>query len=216
MQKYTIVTCKSLLFHILNTGQWSENGRSTLVLATSNMSAISQWDLVSRWASRHGQLWWDQVTSYCSDTLEPLRMETSTINLLRVHISLTHSWSWALLEKPPIVQPLENFPEFYGTRTFITVLTGTLHWLLLLLLLFILAANGFSPGGSGTTIRHSTQITHVTQYKTPRSNKTQHTKLHKQQRTHYTQWTQWKYTYNYSKYNYNYNYINEIWILIKN
>jgi hypothetical protein len=30
--------------------------------------------------------------------------------------SLTHSWSWALLEKPPIVQLLKNFPAFYGTR----------------------------------------------------------------------------------------------------
>jgi hypothetical protein len=28
--------------------------------------------------------------------------------------------SWALLEKLPIVQPLRNFPAFYGTRRFIT------------------------------------------------------------------------------------------------
>jgi hypothetical protein len=31
------------------------------------------------------------------------------------------------------------------------------------ILLFILTANGFSPGGSGTTIRHNTQTTHITQ-----------------------------------------------------
>jgi hypothetical protein len=37
------------------------------------------------------------------------------------------SWSWALLEKPQIVQLLENFPEFYGTRRFITVFTRALH-----------------------------------------------------------------------------------------
>jgi hypothetical protein len=37
--------------------------------------------------------------------------------------SLTHSWSWALLEKLPIVQLLENFPAFYGTRRFITAFT---------------------------------------------------------------------------------------------
>jgi hypothetical protein len=37
--------------------------------------------------------------------------------------SLTHSWSWALLEKLPIVQLLENFPTFYGTRRFITAFT---------------------------------------------------------------------------------------------
>jgi hypothetical protein len=42
--------------------------------------------------------------------------------------SLTQSWSWALLEKPPIVQLLKSFPEFYGTRRFITVFTRALHW----------------------------------------------------------------------------------------
>jgi hypothetical protein len=42
--------------------------------------------------------------------------------------SLTHSWSWALLEKPVIVQPLKNFPAFYGIRRFITVFTRALHW----------------------------------------------------------------------------------------
>jgi hypothetical protein len=41
---------------------------------------------------------------------------------------LTHSWSWGLLEKLAIVQPLKNFPAFYGTRRFITVLTRALHW----------------------------------------------------------------------------------------
>jgi hypothetical protein len=48
--------------------------------------------------------------------------------------------------------------------------------LLFLLLLFILTANGFLPGGSGITIRHNTHHTN----NTPCSNKTQHTKLHKQ------------------------------------
>jgi hypothetical protein len=39
----------------------------------------------------------------------------------------THSWSRALLEKPPIVQLLKNFPAFYGTRKFTTVSTRALH-----------------------------------------------------------------------------------------
>jgi hypothetical protein len=39
--------------------------------------------------------------------------------------SLTHSRSWALLEKLPIVQPFENFSAFYGTWRFITVSTTT-------------------------------------------------------------------------------------------
>jgi hypothetical protein len=51
------------------------------------------------------------------------------INLLGDNIdtvkknSLTHSWSRVLLEKPPIVQLLENFPAFYGTRRLITAFT---------------------------------------------------------------------------------------------
>jgi hypothetical protein len=34
---------------------------------------------------------------------------------------------WALLEEPPIVQPLKNFPAFYGTRRFNTEFTRALH-----------------------------------------------------------------------------------------
>jgi hypothetical protein len=41
--------------------------------------------------------------------------------------SLTHSWSWALLQKLPIVQLLKNFPAFCGTRRFITMFTRALH-----------------------------------------------------------------------------------------
>jgi hypothetical protein len=44
--------------------------------------------------------------------------------------SLTHSWSWALIEKLPIVQPLKNFPAFYGTRRFITTLLLKLTYIL--------------------------------------------------------------------------------------
>jgi hypothetical protein len=38
------------------------------------------------------------------------------------------SWTWALLETPPVVQLLEDFPALYGTRRFISVLTRFLHW----------------------------------------------------------------------------------------
>jgi hypothetical protein len=38
------------------------------------------------------------------------------------------SRSWALLEKPPIVQLLKNCPSFYGTQRFITVFTRAIHW----------------------------------------------------------------------------------------
>jgi hypothetical protein len=33
-------------------------------------------------------------------------------------------WSWSLLERPPVVKPLENFPAFYGTWRFITAFTN--------------------------------------------------------------------------------------------
>jgi hypothetical protein len=35
---------------------------------------------------------------------------------------------WALPEKLAIVQPIKNFPAFYGTRKYITVFTRALHW----------------------------------------------------------------------------------------
>jgi hypothetical protein len=38
------------------------------------------------------------------------------------------SWSWAHLEKPPIVQLLKNFPAIYGTRRFITVFKRAIRW----------------------------------------------------------------------------------------
>jgi hypothetical protein len=41
--------------------------------------------------------------------------------------SLTQSWTWALLEKPPVVPLLKNFPAYYGTRRFITVFIRALH-----------------------------------------------------------------------------------------
>jgi hypothetical protein len=41
-----------------------------------------------------------------------------------------------------------------------------------------LTANGFSPGGSGTTIRHNTQITHITQNNTTIKRNTEHKTTH--------------------------------------
>jgi hypothetical protein len=52
---------------------------------------------------------------------------TYLLNYLLTY-SLTHSRSWALLEEPPIVQPLKDFPAFYRTRRFNTVFTRALHW----------------------------------------------------------------------------------------
>jgi prolipoprotein diacylglyceryltransferase len=41
---------------------------------------------------------------------------------------ITHSGSWALLEKLPVMQLLKNFPTFYGTRRFIIEFTRALQW----------------------------------------------------------------------------------------
>jgi hypothetical protein len=57
----------------------------------------------------------------------PISTKTSYRNLSHY----THSWSSALLERPPIVQPLKNFPGFYGIQRFITMFTRALHWSLL-------------------------------------------------------------------------------------
>jgi hypothetical protein len=51
---------------------------------------------------------------------------------------------------------------------------------------FIQIVSAFLPSGSNTTMRHKAQITHMTQNNKPHLNKTQHTKLHKKYRTHYT------------------------------
>jgi hypothetical protein len=37
-------------------------------------------------------------------------------------------WTWVLSEKLLVVQILKNFPTFYGTRRFITVLIRASHW----------------------------------------------------------------------------------------
>jgi hypothetical protein len=46
------------------------------------------------------------------------------------------------------------------------------------LLLFILTANGFLPSGSGTTVGHNTQITHITQNNTTLKQNTAHKTTH--------------------------------------
>jgi hypothetical protein len=40
------------------------------------------------------------------------------------------SWTWVLLEKPPVAQVLKIFPIFYGIRSFVTMFTKASHWFL--------------------------------------------------------------------------------------
>jgi hypothetical protein len=69
----------------------------------------------------------ERYTTYISCIVQEIWFSSG--NHLGLNSSqLTHSWSWALLEKPPIVQPLKNFSAFHGTRKFITVFIRALHW----------------------------------------------------------------------------------------
>jgi hypothetical protein len=46
--------------------------------------------------------------------------------ICQFHQLLLTLWSW-VLGKPPVVQPLNNFPTFYRTRRFIAVFIRALH-----------------------------------------------------------------------------------------
>jgi hypothetical protein len=65
------------------------------------------------------------------------------------------------------------------TKTvFLCISRHLLLLLLLSLLLFILTANGFLPGGSDYTIRRKKQITHITQNNTTIKRNTAHKTTH--------------------------------------
>jgi hypothetical protein len=57
--------------------------------------------------------------------MTPLYLKTRDYNYVSL---VTHSCNWALLQKPPIVQLLKDFPAFYGSQRFNTVFTRALHW----------------------------------------------------------------------------------------
>jgi hypothetical protein len=67
--------------------------------------------------------------SHCAHTRFPMFFIGSDLPFVAATDTylLTYLRSWALLEKPPIVQLLKNFPTFYGTRSFITVFTRAFH-----------------------------------------------------------------------------------------
>jgi hypothetical protein len=91
---------------VLGINNWVGLGKVLLVLA-STVNRVYGWTYFC--SSSEGLITYTQVkVAYCLFT--------------------THSWSWALLEKLPIVQLLKNFTAFCGTRRFITVFTRALHW----------------------------------------------------------------------------------------
>jgi hypothetical protein len=52
----------------------------------------------------------------------------------RLHTLVPPNFNWltpcgcVLVQRPPVAQLLKNFPNFYGSRRFITVFTRALHW----------------------------------------------------------------------------------------
>jgi hypothetical protein len=79
---------------------------------------------------------WDRLlipewTQYCFYTSSDL-----SVYYFQLYCSLSHkfeameltTWSWGLLEKPPVTQLFKNFWTFYGTQRFITVFTRAHHW----------------------------------------------------------------------------------------
>jgi hypothetical protein len=88
------------------------------------------WELLVCNPSKSHQTWrcqlqglpeWETLNMWCG--IAGRHTSSSSHGNLR-----THSWSWALIEKPPIVQLLKNFPSFYGTWRFIIVFKRALPW----------------------------------------------------------------------------------------
>jgi hypothetical protein len=65
----------------------------------------------------------DRAISLYSSKIADKKEILRTMFLIRTYLG-----NWALLEEPPIVQLLKNFPTFYGTRRFNTVFRRALHW----------------------------------------------------------------------------------------
>jgi hypothetical protein len=93
------------------------NGEISLVRTPTEWQTAVLESEVALWTKTIGQQ--DSALETCARNF---------IELWHVSWSLTHSWSWALLEKPPNVQLLKNFLAFYGTRRSITVFTRARHW----------------------------------------------------------------------------------------
>jgi hypothetical protein len=90
-----------------------------------NSYNINKRNLLSYCDKRHMHFQWASHSDSCS--VVQLHLGDQSLWAFSTH-SHTHSWRWALLQKPPIVQLPKKFPAFYGTRRFITVFTRALHW----------------------------------------------------------------------------------------
>jgi hypothetical protein len=94
---------------------------STSLTACSLLRLRILFALLSNTVPYLGTPWGQKAVHKISHLLERLTLFVYCDTYLR---------GWALLEEWPTVQPLKNFPAFYGTRKFITIFTGSLHWYL--------------------------------------------------------------------------------------
>jgi hypothetical protein len=88
------------------------------------------------WRSGRRQSWlnrdnipilvWEDLRPASRVKFEPRIPRSSPLHQRFRHL-LTYLRSWARLKKLSIVQPLKNFPAFYGTRRIITVFTRALR-----------------------------------------------------------------------------------------
>jgi hypothetical protein len=115
------------------------------------ISDISGLDRLLKHKTRIWKLWQETRDSACKAAANLVTQSIRRIFALGVvslnHIFtqpniliylLTYLWSWALLEKLPIVQPLKKFSAFYGTRSVVPRVWSITFWLYEVLFLLML------------------------------------------------------------------------------
>lgn len=83
-------------------------------------------DAVLTWLTCRAWSWMWYVTPK-RETHSQLYSVT-TVNTIYIDMRALHMWSWTILGKPPVVQPLNKFPVFYGTLRFIIAFTRAIRW----------------------------------------------------------------------------------------
>jgi hypothetical protein len=79
-------------------------------------------------------VWTRRLMSLPFTTIVPMLCLGPTLSPIQWTLSFPRGktsgtvWSWALLERPSVLQLLKNFSAFYGTQRFSTALTRALHF----------------------------------------------------------------------------------------
>jgi hypothetical protein len=78
--------------------------------------------------SRSSEMWRLKSQTHSWQFLRTLViMWTASGSISEYQISFGRLWSWALLERPPVIRPLNSLPAFYGIRRFNTEFSRALH-----------------------------------------------------------------------------------------